>query len=124
MNVSRIDHISQIVRDNAVKIDQLHMATERLAAMHGGPATQQPAFNYRLVLENPDLGWPADTVELARAMRDAAAAPHLRPCHAIRRHGETRVRILTPAMLERFFDNRNPRDWTDPVPVCATEWVS
>ena len=48
----------------------------------------------------------------------------MRPCYCIRRHGGHRARLLTAAMLARFFDNRDPRDWTDPVPVCATEWVA
>ncbi|AZV00374.1 hypothetical protein pthi1_p09 [Paracoccus phage vB_PthS_Pthi1] len=34
------------------------------------------------------------------------------------------VRLLSAAELARFFDNRDPRDWTDPVSICATEWVS
>lgn len=42
----------------------------------------------------------------------------------IRQHGDHRVRVLTAAMLARFFDNRDPRGWTVPVPTCATEWVA
>lgn len=34
------------------------------------------------------------------------------------------TRILLAEILVRFFGNRNPRDWTNPVPVCATEWVA
>lgn len=34
------------------------------------------------------------------------------------------ARLLSSDALARFFDNRNPRDWTKPVPVCATEWVA
>ncbi len=34
------------------------------------------------------------------------------------------ARLLPAAAMARFFDNRNPQDWTDPVPVCATEWVA
>ena len=56
-------------------------------------------------------------------MRDAAMAS-LRPCYAVRRRGSQHVRVLTPDMLARFFDNRDPGAWTDPVPLCATGWVS
>ena len=89
-----------------------------------GGESQRAAFDHRLVLENPDFGWPADMMEQARALRDAARTAQLRPCHATRRHGSQHVRILTPDMTARFFDNRDPRDWTDPVQICATEWVS
>jgi len=34
------------------------------------------------------------------------------------------ARLVSAEMLARFFDNRDPRGWTDPVPVCATEWVA
>lgn len=44
--------------------------------------------------------------------------------YAIRHRLSHRARLLSGAMLARFFDNRDPRDWTDPVPVCATEWVA
>ncbi|MDK8874713.1 hypothetical protein [Paracoccus sp. SSJ] len=44
--------------------------------------------------------------------------------YAIRHRGSHRVRLLSAAMLARFFDNRDPREWTVPIPVCATEWVS
>lgn len=42
----------------------------------------------------------------------------------IRRHGETRARLLTVAQIDRYFDNRNPRDWTDPVQADPQGWVS
>lgn len=45
-------------------------------------------------------------------------------CYAVRRVGDHRVRVLTAAMLARFFDNRDPRGWTVPVQICATEWVA
>lgn len=48
----------------------------------------------------------------------------MQPCYCVRRHGEPRARILTAAMMARFFDNRDPRDWTDPILVCPTEWVA
>ena len=35
-----------------------------------------------------------------------------------------RARLLPAEMMLRWFDNRDPRDWTDPVPVRATEWVA
>ena len=31
------------------------------------------AFNHRLVLENPQIDWPADVIAEAKAMRDAEA---------------------------------------------------
>lgn len=34
------------------------------------------------------------------------------------------ARLLPAEMLARYFDNRDPRDWTDPVPVSASEWVA
>lgn len=48
----------------------------------------------------------------------------MQPHFAVRRHGEHKARLLPAVMLDRFFDNRDPRDWTDPVLVCATEWVA
>lgn len=48
----------------------------------------------------------------------------MQPYYAIRHHRNHRARLLSAAMLARFFDNRDPRDWTDPVPVCATEWIA
>ena len=50
--------------------DQLRAATERPASLNRKAAAASPAFNFRLVLENPDLGWPDDMVEQARALRD------------------------------------------------------
>ncbi|WJS86732.1 hypothetical protein [Paracoccus sp. TOH] len=44
--------------------------------------------------------------------------------YAIRPRRGHRARLLSAEMLARFFDNRDPRAWTDPVPVCATEWVA
>lgn len=35
-----------------------------------------------------------------------------------------KARLLSAEALVRFFENRDPRDWTDPVPVSATEWVA
>lgn len=34
------------------------------------------------------------------------------------------IRLVSAEALARFFENRDPRDWTDPVPVSATEWVA
>ncbi|SFY23005.1 hypothetical protein SAMN04244548_03171 [Paracoccus pantotrophus] len=48
----------------------------------------------------------------------------MRQHFAIRHRGSNQARLLSAAMLARFFDNRDPRDWTDPIPVCATEWVA
>ena len=50
--------------------DQLRAETERPASLDGEAAAARPAFNFRLVLENPDLGWPEDMIEQARALRD------------------------------------------------------
>lgn len=32
---------------------------------------EKPAFDWRLVLENPDLGWAPDIIDEAKALRDA-----------------------------------------------------
>lgn len=37
-----------------------------------------PAFNHRLVLDNPQIDWPADVIAEAEAMRDADALRALR----------------------------------------------
>lgn len=110
--------------ENARLADELRQAVADLVAMRARGAGPRAAFDHRLVLENPDFGWPADMMEQARALRDAARTAQLRPCHATRRHGSQHVRILTPDMTARFFDNRDPRDWTEPAQICATEWVS
>ena len=109
--------------ENARLADELRQAVADLAAMRARGAGQRVAFDFRLVLENPDFGWPEDMLAQARALRDAAMAS-LRPCYAVRRRRSQHVRVLTPDMLARFFDNRDPGAWTDPVPLCATGWVS
>ena len=109
--------------ENARLADELRQAVADLAAMRARGAGPRVAFDFRLVLENPDFGWPEDMVDQARALRDAAAS-RLRPCYAVRRRGSQHVRVLTPDMLARFFDNRDPGEWTDPVPLCATGLVS
>ena len=83
------------------------------------------AFDWRLVLENPDHPWPAETVAEARRLRDADLSP-ARPLPLIGvRHLRTcQLRLLRAAEAERFFDNRDPLDWTDPIQIAATEWVS
>lgn len=35
------------------------------------PASPKPGFDWRLVLQNLDCGWPADMIAEATAMRDA-----------------------------------------------------
>lgn len=109
--------------ENARLADELRQAVADLAAVRARGAGPRVAFDFRLVLENPDFGWPEDMLAQARALRDAAMAS-LRPCYAVRRRGSQHVRVLTPDMLARFFDNRDPGAWTDPVPLCATGWVS
>lgn len=65
------------------------------------------------------------TAELAQMRRSAPARAGLMPKSYTVRHLRTnQIRVLTAQMLPHFFNNRDPRDWTDPVPVCATEWVS
>lgn len=48
---------------------------EELECAHASAQTvaeqYNPARDYRLVLDNPDLGWPADLLADARAWRDA-----------------------------------------------------
>ena len=116
--------MDSLIAENQRLTEELRQTLTRLEELRTGGESQRAAFDYRLVLENPDFGWPADMMEQARDLRDAARTAQLRPCHATRRHGSQHVRILTPDMTARFFDNRDPRDWTDPVQICATEWVS
>ena len=116
--------MDSLIAENQSLTEELRQTLTRLEELRTGGESQRAAFDYRLVLENPDFGWPADMMEQACALRDAARTAQLRPCHATRRHGSQHVRILTPDMMARFFDNRDPRDWTEPAQICATEWVS
>ena len=85
------------------------------------------AFNWRLVLENPDLPWPPETIAQARDMRDAESVRRQarpQPLVGVRHLCTGLIRLLRAAEVDRFFDNRDPRDWTDPIQIAATEWVS
>ena len=44
--------------------------------------------------------------------------------YAIRPISGHLILLVTAEMLIRFFDNRDPRGWTDPTPICPAEWVS
>ena len=115
--------MDSLIAENQRLTEELRQTLTRLEELRTGGESQRAAFDHRLVLENPDFGWPADMMEQARALRDAAMAS-LRPCYAVRRRGSQHVRVLTPDMLARFFDNRDPGAWTEPAQICATEWVS
>lgn len=43
--------------------------------------------------------------------------------YAVRHRASHEVRLISQTALDRFFDNRNPDDWTPPVRVHPTEWV-
>lgn len=41
--------------------------------------------------------------------------------HLVIPHGSNRALMLSEAEFARFFDNRNPRDWSKPVTLFAAD---
>ena len=78
--------MDSLIAENQRLTEELRQTLTRLEELRTGGESQRAAFDHRLVLENPDFGWPADMMEQARAPRparcgtDCAAAPL--PCHA------------------------------------------